>query len=132
MQLAAGWCQTLHHKKCPLLPTQKNTPLTSVAFMNHILRNEIGSQPHPERRPDDILSPEYTLDSFRHLGCSLTVDCLPAGISFEDLGVQVTPEIADMKPSSVFAHLEIDPTMFPESSVIEDVKDAFSQRAATW
>jgi hypothetical protein len=91
-----------------------------------------GSQPHPERRPDDILSPEYTLDSFRHLGCSLTVDCLPAGISFEDLGVQVTPEIADMKPSSVFTYLEIDSTMFPESNIIGDVKDAFSQRAATW
>lgn len=81
----------------------------------------------PDEYPDRIM-----WNSFRHMGCSLTVDCLPAGISFEDLGIQQTSEIKDKNPSMVFTHLEIDPHMFPDSSIIENVTHAFQQRVANW
>lgn len=81
----------------------------------------------PDEYPDRIM-----WDSFQHMGCSLTVDCLPAGISFEDLGVQQTSEIMGKSPAIVFTYLEMDPHMFPDSSIVEDVTYAFQQRVINW
>lgn len=71
-------------------------------------------------------------DSFQHMGCSLTVDCLPAGVRFEDLGIQPTSEISHREPSSVFTYLEMNPDMFPNTPIVQDVTRAFQQRVANW
>jgi hypothetical protein len=87
---------------------------------------------HANRLQSEQYTDRAMWDSFQHMGCSLTVDCLPAGISFEDLGVQQTSEIENMRPATVFTCLETDPDMFPGASIIEDVTHAFQQRVASW
>lgn len=87
---------------------------------------------HANRRQPDEYPDRIMWDSFQHMGCSLTVDCLPAGINFEDLGIRQTSEIKDKSPAIVFTYLEMDPHMFPESSIIEDVTYDFRQRVANW
>lgn len=87
---------------------------------------------HANRQQPDEFADRIMWDSFKHMGCSLTVDCLPAGISFDDLGIQQTAELVNEQPATVFTYLEIDPTMYPESPIVEDVTRAFAGRVAAW
>ncbi|HSD55736.1 MAG TPA: hypothetical protein VLA92_01130 [Candidatus Saccharimonadales bacterium] len=70
--------------------------------------------------------------SFEHLGCSLTSDCLTSGITFEDLGIRPTPEIEHSTPSNVMAMLRFDLDTYPDTPIIQDVRDAFALRVDAW
>jgi len=105
-----------------LNPETRDTALEfTQAWITHASRRE------PDEYPDRAIA-----GSLQHMGCSLTVDCLPAGITFEDLGIRPTPEITSKSPAVVFMYLEVEPQMFPKSSIIDDVTGAFQQRVADW
>lgn len=87
---------------------------------------------HANSQMQDEFPDRVMWDSFRHMGCSLTVDCLPAGISFEDLGVRPAPELAKQHPGIVFSCLEMDAQLYPEVPIIDDVTRAFEQRVINW